>query len=126
LKANDVITAVNGTPLDDVNRGNEILQTLSSAASATVTVQRNGQSQELNLNLATLANDVENAAAQAAQAAQGGQATSRRSGTLGAMPGSAPARAPGLAGGAAAPGNSEDASAGPSAEAAPDKAVNDQ
>ncbi|MGH8254410.1 MAG: type II secretion system protein GspC, partial [Steroidobacteraceae bacterium] len=90
LRANDVITAVNGTPLDDVNRGNEILQTLSSAATATVTVQRNGQSQELNLNLATVANDAENAAAQAAQVAQGGQAAAaaaRRSGVLGPMPG---------------------------------------
>jgi len=129
LKANDVITAVNGTPLDDVNRGNEIMQTLSSAASATVTVQRNGQSQELNLNLATVANDAENAAAQAAQAAQGGQATgapARRGGTFGPMPGMAPARAPGLAGGAAAAGSSDDAGAGPSGDATPDRPINDQ
>ncbi len=140
LRANDVITAVNGTPLDDLNRANEILQTLSSAASATVTVLRNGQSQELNLNLATVANDAENAAAQAAQAAQGGQAAAaaaRRSGVLGPMPvgpstsgpaagGTGSARAPGLAGGVSAPSSTEDGSAGPSAEATPDKAVNDQ
>lgn len=124
LRANDLITAVNGTPLDDVNRGNEILQTLSSAASATVTVQRGGQSLELNLNLATVANDAENAAAQAAQAAQvapGGQAAgTRRSGTLG------PSRTSGLAGGVAPPGGNDDSNAGPSAEATPDKAVSDQ
>ena len=62
LRPGDLITAVNGTPLDDVNRANEILQTLSSLASANLTVQRNGQSQELNLNLETVANDAEHAA----------------------------------------------------------------
>src|SRR5260221_7455339 len=48
LRPGDLVTAINGTPLDDVNRGNEILQTLSSAASANLTVQRNGQSMDLN------------------------------------------------------------------------------
>jgi len=54
LKPGDLIEAVNGTPLDDATRAMEVLQTLGSAASATVTVSRNGQSQEVNLNLSTL------------------------------------------------------------------------
>jgi general secretion pathway protein C len=61
LRAGDLILAVNGTPLDDAGKAMEVLQTLSSAATATVTVSRNGQPQEVNLNLATLSTDVENA-----------------------------------------------------------------
>ena len=56
---------MNGTPLDDPARANEILQTLSSLASANLTIQRNGQSQELTLNLETVASDAENVAAAA-------------------------------------------------------------
>jgi general secretion pathway protein C len=54
LKAGDLIEAVNGTPLDDAGRAMEVLQTLGSAATATVTVSRNGAPQEVNLNLANL------------------------------------------------------------------------
>ncbi len=54
LKGGDLIEAVNGTALDDATRAMEVLQTLSSSATATVTVSRNGQAQELNLNLASL------------------------------------------------------------------------
>jgi general secretion pathway protein C len=78
LRPGDLITAVNGTPLDDPNRGSEILDTLSSQASATVTVQRNGQSMDLNLNLETVANDAENMSIGAA----------RHAGAVGMMPGS--------------------------------------
>ncbi len=63
LRPGDLITGVNGTPLDDPTRANEVLQTLSSLASANVTIQRNGQSQELTLNLETVASDAENVAA---------------------------------------------------------------
>ncbi|MBS0388448.1 MAG: type II secretion system protein GspC [Proteobacteria bacterium] len=122
LRANDVVTAVNGTPLDDVNRGNEILQTLSSAATATLTIQRNGQQQDVNLNLATVANDAENAAAQAA-------AASRRGGAFGGPvggPGGFTGRGvPGMAGSVAAPGVVEDNNAPPT-DATPDKAPSDQ
>ena len=54
LKPGDLIEAVNGTALDDAGRAMEVLQTLSSSAAATVTVSRNGQPQEVNLNLANL------------------------------------------------------------------------
>ncbi len=90
LRPGDLITAVNGTALDDPNRGNEILQTLSSSANATVTIQRNGQSLDLNLNLETVVNDAENAAAQA-------NAAERRGGAFGA-PLMGGGRLPGLRG----------------------------
>ena len=84
LRPGDLITAVNGTPLDDPNRGSEILDTLSSAANANITVQRNGQSVDLNLNLETVASDAENLSATAA----------RGGGAVGMMPGG-PNRLPG-------------------------------
>ncbi len=59
LMPGDLIQAVNGTTLDDAGRAMEVLQTLGSAGSATVTVSRNGQSQEVNLNLANLVVDAE-------------------------------------------------------------------
>ena len=74
LRPGDLVTAINGTTLDDPSRGNEILQTLSSAASANLTVQRNGQSQELNLNLQSVVNEAENATSQAAAAERRGGA----------------------------------------------------
>jgi general secretion pathway protein C len=54
LKAGDLILAVNGTTLEDPARAMEVLQTLSSSGSATITVSRNGTAQEVNLNLANL------------------------------------------------------------------------
>jgi general secretion pathway protein C len=54
LRPGDLITAINGTTLDDPGRALEILQTLSSAGSASITVTRNGSSLEVNLNLANL------------------------------------------------------------------------
>jgi len=83
LRPGDLITGVNGTPLDDPNRANEILQTLSSSASANVTVLRNGQSQEVTLNLETVANDADSIAA----------AARRNAPTF--TPGAAPNRFPG-------------------------------
>jgi general secretion pathway protein C len=54
LVAGDLILAVNGTSLDDPARAMQVLQTLSSSGSATITVLRNGAPQEVNLNLANL------------------------------------------------------------------------
>jgi len=82
LRAGDMVTAVNGTPLDDANRANEILQTLNSADSANLTVLRNGQSQDINLNLQSVASEAESAAAQ-------GAAAERRGGAFGGPPNNA-------------------------------------
>lgn len=66
LLPGDLVTAVNGTPLDDPNRGVEILQSMNSATSVTVTVERNGQTQQVTINNAQIAADA--AAAAASQA----------------------------------------------------------
>ena len=103
LRPGDLVTAVNGTTLDDPSRANEILQTLSSASSADLTIQRNGTEQNLNLNLETVVNDAESAAAQSA-------AAERRGGAFGGPLGGG-GRLPGLAGGAPAapePGGAAD------------------
>ena len=62
LMPGDLVTAINGTPLDDPARGMEILQSMNSAAQVTVTVERNGQSSQININ-----NDVVEAQAAAAE-----------------------------------------------------------
>jgi general secretion pathway protein C len=69
LRAGDMITAVNGTPLDDPNRSLDILQTLSNASSANVTLVRNGAQQDVALNLAAVASEAEHAADDASGAA---------------------------------------------------------
>jgi general secretion pathway protein C len=73
LRAGDMITAVNGAPLDDPSHSADILQTLSSASNATISIQRNGVPQEISLNLETVANDAERVAGEnAAAQARGG------------------------------------------------------
>jgi general secretion pathway protein C len=57
LMPGDLVTAINGTPLDDPARGMEILQSINSAAQVTVTVERNGQSTQVNINTAQVAAD---------------------------------------------------------------------
>lgn len=119
LRPGDLVTAVNGTPLDDPTRANEILQTLSSAASADLTIQRNGSSQNLNLNLETVVNDAESAAAQAATA-------ERRGGAFGGPIGSG-SHFPGLAGSVSAPGPVDQGNAAaPPAEEQPERATDAQ
>jgi general secretion pathway protein C len=72
LHPGDQVTAINGTPLDDRDRGDQILKTLSSASEARVTIIRNGQTQDLTLNLAQVAQEAEGLAAQQVQAPNGG------------------------------------------------------
>jgi general secretion pathway protein C len=55
LRPGDLVTAINGTPLDDKDRAQEIFNTLSSSTDARVSVTRNGRQQELVLNLAQIA-----------------------------------------------------------------------
>ncbi|MGN6520165.1 MAG: type II secretion system protein N [Dokdonella sp.] len=47
----DVVTSVNGTPVDSVERGQEILSTLGSATSVRVTVLRAGKPTEITVGL---------------------------------------------------------------------------
>ena len=64
LLPGDLITAINGTPLDDASRGMDILQTMNTASAVTMTVERNGQSVQVNVNNAQIAADAAAAAAQ--------------------------------------------------------------
>ncbi len=63
LMPGDLVTAINGTPLDDPGRGMEILQSMNSATDVTVTVERNGQSTQISINNAQVAADAAAAAA---------------------------------------------------------------
>lgn len=70
LRPGDQVMAINGTPLDDRDRSEQILRTLSSASEARVTVIRGGQQQDLTLNIAQVAQEADNMAAQQAAQAQ--------------------------------------------------------
>jgi general secretion pathway protein C len=59
LRPGDLITAINGTPLDDPARGQDVLRTLGSSSEAHVTVMRSGQQQDVSLNLAQVAQEAE-------------------------------------------------------------------
>lgn len=59
LRPGDLVTAINGTPLDDPSRGQEIFNTLGSSSEARVTVIRNGQPQDLTLQMAAIAQEAE-------------------------------------------------------------------
>lgn len=59
LRPGDVVTAINGAPLDDQARANEIFNSMGSTAQAHVTVKRGGREMELNLNLAEIAQEAE-------------------------------------------------------------------
>jgi len=63
LMPGDLVTAINGTPLDDAARGMEILQTMNAATDVNVTVERNGQTTQININNAQVAADAAAAAA---------------------------------------------------------------
>jgi general secretion pathway protein C len=88
LVSGDLLTAVNGTPLDDPTKSAAVLQTLSSAASASVTVQRNGTPMELNLNMEALATTAESAIQADLEAAAAARRDEAAAGTgPGARPG---------------------------------------
>jgi general secretion pathway protein C len=70
LRPGDQVTAINGTPLDDRERGEQILRTLGSSSEARVTLIRQGQQQDLTLNIAQVAQEADNLAQ--SQATSGG------------------------------------------------------
>jgi len=57
LRPGDLVTAINGTPLDDPQRGQEIFNTIQSSATAAVTVERGGQNVDLTLNVSQVLNE---------------------------------------------------------------------
>ncbi len=59
LHPGDLVTAINGTPLDDPSRGQDVFRTIGSSSEAHVTVLRNGQQQDLTWNIAQVAQEAE-------------------------------------------------------------------
>jgi general secretion pathway protein C len=55
LKPGDLVTAINGTALDDPQRSQEVFNTIHSTDRVTVTVARGGQKQDISLNIAQVA-----------------------------------------------------------------------
>jgi general secretion pathway protein C len=55
LKAGDLVTAINGTPLDDPQRSQDVFNTIQTSDHVTVTVERAGQKQDITLNIAQVA-----------------------------------------------------------------------
>ena len=59
LRPGDLVTAINGTPLDDPARGQDVFRTIGASNEAHVTVMRNGQQQDLTLNMGQVAQEAE-------------------------------------------------------------------
>jgi general secretion pathway protein C len=66
LKSGDLVTAINGTALDDPQRSQEVFDTIQTSDHVTVTIERGGQKQDITLNIAQVAaqatKDLENGA----------------------------------------------------------------
>lgn len=50
LKPGDVVTAINGTPLNDPGQALQLLQSMTQASSMSLTIDRNGVSQSVNVS----------------------------------------------------------------------------
>ena len=55
LQAGDLVTQINGVPLGDAQHGMEILRSLGSQGNATVTIERNGTTQQISVDTAAVA-----------------------------------------------------------------------
>src|SRR6202046_5881454 len=55
LKPGDLVTAINGTALDDPQHSQEVFNTIQTSDHVSVTVQRGGQRQDISLNIAQVA-----------------------------------------------------------------------
>jgi general secretion pathway protein C len=55
LRPGDLVTAINGTALDDPQRSQEVFNTIQTSDHVTVTIERGGQKQEITLNIAQVA-----------------------------------------------------------------------
>jgi general secretion pathway protein C len=55
LKPGDLVTAINGTALDDPQRSQDVFNTIQTSDRVTVTVERSGQKQDISLNIAQVA-----------------------------------------------------------------------
>ncbi len=74
LRNGDMVLAINGTALDDPARANDIFTSLGSSDQARVTVMRNGQQQDITLNMSQIASQAEQITTSGADASAGGPA----------------------------------------------------
>ena len=125
LRPGDLVTAINGTALDDPQRGQEIMNTIDTADRATVTIERGGQAQDLTLNIAQVATEATNGIASAAAGSNVADSTPAAGNTGAARTSLAPAGGPmnrmlpGGLGGLGGPGR-RIGPTGPAAPPAPD------
>jgi general secretion pathway protein C len=101
LRNGDLVLAINGTALDDPSRGNDIFNSLGNSDQAHVTVLRNGQQEEITLNMSQIANQAEQLGATSGDGTAPGTATPDAAAVPAAVPApdqasSAPALSPGL------------------------------
>jgi general secretion pathway protein C len=80
LKPGDLVTAINGTVLDDPQHSQEVFNTIQTSDHVTVTIERGGQKQDISLNIAQVA-------AQATKDLEGGDPGAATSVPNGAPPG---------------------------------------
>lgn len=85
LQSGDLVTSVNGTALDDIRRGSEVLNSLTSATTAQITIERNGVSQSLVLDMSQL-NLSQTTSAQSSSDKSASSDTGPRSGGLSGLP----------------------------------------
>jgi general secretion pathway protein C len=64
LQPGDLVTAVNGAQLDDPNRGLEALRSVGMGAAVTLTIDRNGQQQQLTVDPAAVVQELQSASEQ--------------------------------------------------------------
>jgi len=57
LKPGDLVTAINGTALDDAQHSQDVFNTIQTSDHVTVTIERGGQKQDISLNIAQVAAD---------------------------------------------------------------------
>jgi len=55
LKPGDLVTAINGQSLDDAQHSEKVMNSIQTAASVTVTIERDGNRQDISLNVADIA-----------------------------------------------------------------------
>lgn len=61
LMPGDLVTAVNGAPLDDPNRGLETLRGISAGGAVTLTIERNGAEQQVTIDASAAMAEMQNA-----------------------------------------------------------------
>lgn len=92
LQPGDLVTSVNGTVLDDIRRGTEVLNTLTSASTAQLVIERNGASQNLVLDMSQL-NLPQGSASQSSSEKSATSESGPRSGGLSGRPAANSAKA---------------------------------